>query len=340
MTSKQLVEDTLEFRHRGRNPREMWVLKWAKLNYPEQLSAISREFPNDIVSPPIICKQQSAVKKGEKFAIGTYTDEWGCTFQNVQAGIAGEMKRPQVVEEEWEDWENVHIPDENLTLDVDAVNDFCRRNSDKYLLSGCFPRPFERLQFIRGTENLYMDLMFPPDNMITFMKKMHEHYCNELEVWAKTEVDALQIMDDWGAQRNLLINPELWRKIFKPMYQDYADIARRHGKKLFMHSDGNILKIIPDLIEVGVDALNSQIFCMGAENLTPFKGKITFWGEIDRQNILPSPDPAVAARAVDEVYEALYCNGGCIAQCEFGPGARPETVREVFRRWNEVGKMV
>lgn len=338
MTSKQLVADTLEFQHSGRIPRQMWVLNWAKLNYPDRLKNIYRKFPDDIISPPIICREQSKIKRGDKFAIGTYTDEWGCTFSNVQAGIAGEMKQPQVVGEEWEDWEKVHIPDENLTLDVEAVNHFCRQNEDKYLLSGCFPRPFERLQFIRGTENLYMDLMFLPDSLALFMKKMHEHYCNELEVWAKTDVDALQIMDDWGAQRNLLINPSLWRELFKPMYKEYAEIAHRHGKKLFMHSDGNILKIIPDLIEIGVDALNSQIFCMGTGNLAPFKGKITFWGEIDRQNILPSNDIHKVRQAVDEVYETLYSNGGCIAQCEFGPGARPENVFEVFHRWNEISE--
>ena len=53
-----------------------------------------------------------------------------------------------------------------------------------------------------------------------------------------------------------------------------------------MHSDGNILKIYPQLIELGLDAINSQIFCMGVENLEPFAGKITFWGEMDRQHLL------------------------------------------------------
>ena len=56
-----------------------------------------------------------------------------------------------------------------------------------------------------------------------------------------------------------------------------------------MHSDGNITEIIPDLIEIGIDALNSQLFCMDIEELgKKFRGKITFWGEIDRQNILPN----------------------------------------------------
>lgn len=80
----------------------------------------------------------------------------------------------------------------------------------------------------------------------------------------------------------------LWRKMFKPLYQDYVDIAHRQGKYIFMHSDGYIMDIIPDLVEMGVDALNSQLFCMDIAELgRRFKSKMTFWGEIDRHYLLP-----------------------------------------------------
>ena len=70
----------------------------------------------------------------------------------------------------------------------------------------------------------------------------------------------LMFMDDWGAQNDLLISPVRWRKLFKPLYKDYIDIVHHHDKKAFMHSDGNILRVLPDLIELGLDAINSQIF--------------------------------------------------------------------------------
>ena len=49
--------------------------------------------------------------------------------------------------------------------------------------------------------------------------------------------------------------------------QDVFWIGHAHGKRVFMHSDGHITAIIGDLIELGLDALNSQIFCMGVEDL-------------------------------------------------------------------------
>lgn len=105
---------------------------------------------------------------------------------------------------------------------------------------------------------------------------------------------------------------------------------------MFMHSDGHILSILPKLADMGLDAINSQIFCMGLEALKPLKGRITFWGEIDRQHMLPDGSPEDIDGAVDAVYAALWQDGGCIAQCEFGIGARPDNVRRVFERWTEL----
>jgi hypothetical protein len=165
---------------------------------------------------------------------------------------------------------------------------------------------------------------------------MHRFYCELLEKWAKTDVDALNMMDDWGTQRDLLIHPDMWTEIFKPLYRDYINIAHRAGKKMFMHSDGHTLAIYPHLIELGLDAFNSQIFCMGIDNLLPFKGKITFWGEVDRQHLLPEGTTQDIHQAIAKVRDALWQDGGCIAQCEFGAGAKPENVRQVFASWNEL----
>jgi hypothetical protein len=121
------------------------------------------------------------------------------------------------------------------------------------------------------------------------------------------------------------------------MYKDYAEIAKSHGKYIFMHSDGYIIDIIPDLIEVGVHALNAQIFCMGIEELgRKFKGKITFWGEIDRQELLPFGSEQDIEKAVHEVWKNLYADGGVIAQCEFGLEAKPENVSAVFKTWDSI----
>ena len=335
MTSKERVKNTLEFKNTsGRVPRDLWTLPWAHFNHPDMIKKLNSDFVWDIGGVPVEFEKQP-IGRGDMYEEGECTDDWGCVFRNIQRGVIGEVKKPLVTDDDWQDAGNVHIPEEWLSFDVAKVNEYCK-NSDRFLLSANIARPFEQLQFIRGTVNLYMDLMDPPKAMLEFMEKMHDFYCRLCTKWAQTDVDGISFMDDWGSQSDLLINPALWDKYFAPMYRDYIDIAHKHGKKAFMHSDGHTLRIIPKLIDMGLDAMNAQIFCIGVENLKQYRGKITFWGEMDRQHLLPYGSIADIETAVDSVYENLWQDGGCIAQCEFGAGAKPENVYRLYEKWNEV----
>lgn len=333
MTPRDLVHATLDFTPGLRVPRQLWVLPGAAWEHPGLLSRLRREFPDDIAWTDGHCRER-APTSGDPYRRGVHVDAWGCTFVNVHDGIIGEVKEPLV--RDWDaDIHRVHVPREWLSIDRDAIDRDCGA-SDRFVLSGCCPRPFEQLQFIRGTPELLMDLADPPAGMLAFLATMHAFHCELLEAWAATDVDALTCMDDWGSQQALLISPRTWRRLFKPMYADYCRIAHRAGKRIFMHSDGNIAAIYPDLIEIGVDALNSQLFCIGLDTLQPYAGRITFWGEMDRQRILPHGTTAEVDTAVRQVHATLGQHGGCIAQLEFGPGARPENVLQAFRSWDEL----
>ena len=142
-------------------------------------------------------------------------------------------------------------------------------------------------------------------------------------------------MDDWGAQHQLLIPPRVWRELFKPLYKDYCDLAHAHGKFTFMHSDGCISEIYEDLAEVGVDAMNSQLFVMDMADLARrVKGRITFWGEMDRQHVLPFGTPDDVRAAVRRVRAALDDGtGGVIAQCEWGKDNPQANIEALFKAW-------
>ncbi len=330
-TGRELVWQSLRFENPERAPRQLWYLPWAEYHYPQALEQIQKRFPPDILAAPGF-HHESIPSQGCATSPGTYIDEFGCEFVNIQEGVIGEVKQPQI--QNWAaDADAIRFPMEHFSMDCDSINAWCAAHNE-FILAGCCPRPFEQMQFLRGTANFYTDLMEQPQAMMHFMRRLHDFYCRLLEQWAETDVDALTFMDDWGTQKSLLIAPDLWREIFKPLYCDYIDIAHSAGKAAFMHSDGYILDLFPDWTELGLDAINSQLFCMGVEHLAPYAGKITFWGEIDRQHILPEGNPAEVAAAVTSVYKKLWRQGGCIAQCEFGPGARPDTVEAVFAAWD------
>jgi uroporphyrinogen decarboxylase len=332
-TPREIVRRALEFASPPRAPRDLWVLPIAAENHPGALKELDRDFPTDFAAIQGHESEKPATR-GAPYVVGEYTDEWGCTFINIQHGVIGEVKDPLV--KDWAaDRGRVHFPREWLTIDRDQVNRDCA-GTDRFTFGNMCPRPFEQLQFIRGSENVYMDLADPPAEMLAFLKDMHAFYCQLFEAWARTDVDSVRFMDDWGSQRSLLIAPKLWREIFKPLYREYAQIAHARGKKIFMHSDGHIAAVYPDLVEIGIDAVNSQLFCMGVENLAPHAGKITFWGEMDRQHLLARGTREEVDRAVRSVHANLWRKGGCIAQCEFGAAARPENVRQVYESWASV----
>jgi hypothetical protein len=333
MTPRDLIKQTLTFSSPERIPRDLWTLPWASEHYPTELARIRARFPSDMAGAPGFLKRQPRTS-GDQYGIGEYVDEWGCTWLGRQRGVVGEVKKPLVAT--WEDLPKVRPPEEFLTIDVEQINAFCK-STDLFVNGGCCPRPFERMQFIRGSENLYFDLAEQPRELFALLERVHQFYMEELELWAKTDVDSVYFMDDWGAQRALLISPRQWRKIFKPLYKDYIDLAHRHGKFIFMHTDGYTRDILPDLVELGLDAVNTQIFTMDIEELgRSFAGKITFWGEIDRQHLLSFATTQEVDLAVRRVKESLYCHGGIIAQCEFSAGSKPENVYQVYQTWNEV----
>jgi len=219
------------------------------------------------------------------------------------------------------------------------VNRFCT-STDRFVLAGNLPRPWERYQFLRGTEVSLVDVMMPEEGMAECLKVIHDHYMREMEFWVTTDVDGVFFMDDWGSQTQLLIPPPVWRELFKPLYKDYCDIAHAHGKFAFMHSDGYIAEIYEDLVDAGINAQNSQLFVMDMADLAKrVKGKITFWGEMDRQHVLTSENPEVGRKGVRTVASHLHDKrGGVIAQYEFGPGTNPVTARAVFEEWRAVAE--
>ncbi len=331
MTSRELVTRSLEFARPARIPRQMWLLPWATRHHSDHVKRIQARFPDDVAGSGYFCREQ-VFGKGDPYEVGEYVDEWHCRFVNRQAGVIGEVKEPLVAS--WQDLDRVKEPIEALTVDTGKVAEFCR-GTDKFVMAPCCPRPFERLQFLRGTEKVMLDLAMDADELFVLLDRVHQFYLKEVELWASTDVDGIMFMDDWGSQQAMLISPTLWRERFKPLYRQYIDIIHGSRKKAFMHSDGWIVDIIPDLIELGLDALNAQVFCMGLEELgARFRGRITFWGEIDRQHLLPNAQPEEIAKAVRQFNQCLYDDGGIIGQLEFGPGANPDNVYAAFEAWD------
>jgi len=332
MTGRERVKAALTFAAPDRTPRDLWALPYIRMFRKNELVEVLQEFPLDIQNRELIpgWDDKGLYAYGQT---GHYTDDWGSVWYIGEPGIIGEVKEPVLAN--WSDLKTFKPPwDLVRKRDLSNVNQMCDE-SDQFMLSDVTARPFERLQFLRGTENLFIDIAYGTAEVRTLLEIVHDFYLEDIRAWCESYVDAIFFMDDWGTNNSLLINPKTWRELFKPLYKEYCELIHAAGKFAFFHSDGNIEAIFGDLVEVGIDAINSQLFCMDIEGLARrYKGKVTFCGEIDRQNVLPFGDSNAVCEAVMRVRRVLDDgSGGVIAHCEWGKDNSQENIRTVFKTW-------
>ena len=288
MTGRKLFNRTLSHQPVERLPRDLWSVPYMQMYRRDEWDRLISVYPPDTTGAEGLTYGRSPYAKGEPYKIGKYTDDFGSVWEVMENGIAGEVKDAPI--KTARDLDNYRLPWEMLdeaVYDEKASAEHYKK-TDLFVKAGGMVRPFERMQFLRGSERLFCDIAEENAIFLRLIEMLHEFNLRDIKMVSGLAADGVQFMDDWGTQLSLLISPAAWRRHFKPMYKEYCDIIHKSGKFVFFHSDGHTESIIDDFIEIGVDALNTQLFCMDIEALgKKYSGKITFWGELDRQNILP-----------------------------------------------------
>jgi uroporphyrinogen decarboxylase len=129
-------------------------------------------------------------------------------------------------------------------------------------------------------------------------------------------IDAVYFGDDIGTQNAPLFRPELYRRVIKPRHKRMVEAVKRYGKPVLYHSCGSIYRLLPDLIEVGIDALNPvQVSAaeMDTKRLKQEFGRdLTFWGGIDTHRVLPLGTPEEVREEVKRRIGDLAEGGGYV----------------------------
>lgn len=159
-------------------------------------------------------------------------------------------------------------------------------------------------------------------------------------------VDVVAEADDYGTQQSMLISPEMYRKLLKPLQAELFQIIRQRLPDgfIFFHSCGNVRPLIPDFIEIGVDILNPvHIKAAGMEPLAlkrDFGRDISFWGGgVDTQGVLPNGTPEEVRDDVKRNVSALAPGGGYVFNTVHNIQADvpPENIMAMLEALEEVG---
>lgn len=192
----------------------------------------------------------------------------------------------------------------------------------KVAVAGMECTVFEVAWYMRGMDNLFQDLA--EDNGIAdwLLDWLTVRSCNVVREFTRAGVDVIGLGDDIGMQTGMLLSTPLWRRQLKPRLAKVIAAIREAsgGRKVWVHyhSDGNIMEVIPELIEIGVDILNPvQPECMDVATLVARHGRqLAFSGMIGTQTTMPFGTPDDVRRRVREL-AALHRDHG--ARVMIGP---------------------
>ncbi len=170
---------------------------------------------------------------------------------------------------------------------------------------------FERAWSLRGFESTLLELALDPGYIGELMDRIVDIRLVVIERYLELGVDGGYFGDDYGAQVSTLFSPVTWRELVKPrLARLFAPFLER-GLPVMMHSDGDIGPIVPDLVEIGLTALNPvQPEVVDHQWLhAEFDRRLAFYGGVSTQTVLPYGTPAEVREAARTCVATLAPEG-------------------------------
>lgn len=272
------------------------------------------------------------------------TDEFGCRHKNMNYGT-GEYD--ECVSHSLAGYDSIEKIKKNYTWpdpdwwDYSSVKNQIK-GKEAYPIEGGYYEPFLTYKDLRGPERAFMDLVENPEIVHFCLDKLFDlSFAKIKRIYEQIPGKVLltYVAEDMGSQEDLMISPSHIREFLLPRMKKIVDFVHQQGAFVFHHNDGSIRRIIPDLIDTGIDVLNPiQWRCENMERhrlKADFGEQIVFHGAMDNQQTLPFGSKLDVKNEVLENLKTLGKGGGYIlAPCH---NIQPNTPLENILTMYETG---
>ncbi|NOZ21764.1 MAG: hypothetical protein GXP25_11850 [Planctomycetes bacterium] len=286
-------------------------------------------------------------KLDRHYQAGRWTDAWGIVWDNCEEGMAAIPVEAEAPLQDWTAFDSYTPPDPRQVddrgdpVDWEARAASCTRATENGgLATGGFIHGFMfmRLFYLRGFSNFMIDVATHDPRLDQLVKMVLDHNLALVDKWLECGIEMLSGGDDMGMQDALPISPADWRRYLKPCFAAIYGRCRERGVHVYLHSDGHIVEIIPDLVECGVTVINPQIRANTLEGLVNVaKGNVCINLDLDRQ-FFPFATPGEIKAHVRECRDALYSpDGGLMLNAECAPDVPLENIKAICEALEEVG---
>jgi uroporphyrinogen decarboxylase len=254
-----------------------------------------------------------AQERNESFTVlsdKVFKDMFGVVWNREQEGDFGVVKDYILTDSEFGGY-SFPVPDEKL------IREKCERlehQKDKFRMYIIGFSLFERAWTLRSMPELLIDFMVNKEFANELLDRIVEYNLAVVDIVSEYDIDCIFYGDDWGQQKGLIMGPQLWREFIKPRLKKMYDKAKENGMYVAQHSCGDISEVFPDLIELGLDIYNTfqpEIYDV-AKMKELYGDKITFFGGISTQRLLPSASPKEVKAEMKRLMKLLGQDGGYI----------------------------
>ncbi|HCG76676.1 MAG: hypothetical protein CO162_01090 [bacterium (Candidatus Ratteibacteria) CG_4_9_14_3_um_filter_41_21] len=275
-----------------------------------------------------------------------WEDEFGCIWRKLKLSTDKTMGQVKVHPlSDYRMLENFKFPDyQNPERYREAQKIISANRKEKFVLAGIPFSIIHRLQYLRGFEQGLTDPYLYPEQVGLLLDKLADIAIESIENFAKLGIDGIMSCDDWGLEDRPMINPEIFRKFFKPRYARVYQFAHQKGILAFLHSCGYIIDLLEDFIDAGLNVVQmDQQENMGMERLSKlFGGRLCFWCPVDIQKTMVKGTIADVENYAKALINNLgKFNGGFIAKWYPSPeaaGHSPEKIDAMAKTFVEYGK--
>lgn len=256
-------------------------------------------------------ESEYAYKRGETlrgFSPGysEYRDEWNCRWRTTDVDELG----ANCVEHPYgsvDEAVSADLPDPDASERLEPIRRAREQHPGSFLWAQNWLGPWETMRAMLGTEETLVALYTERAALVRFAERVFEHFRALTANICTLDVDMVGIGDDWGAERSLLIDPELWVSVFKPLYGKIFEEIRGAGKIALFHCCGCAEALYRHMIDIGVEVLHPlQPGPVDIERVgRNYRGRVSFWGGLDTRQLLEKGTPAQVRREVVRLIENL-----------------------------------
>lgn len=196
---------------------------------------------------------------------------------------------------------------------------------------------------ILGIENCWLNLGMHPDLMMAWFDRYADWLCGLMDSLAAAGVDIVTLSDDWGSNQTMLFSPKMWRKMIGPYAGRVVKHARERGLYVNLHSDGYIMQIMDDLVDIGYNSLHPLQESAGMDPQTiknSYGDRLVLYGSLDVVDGLLAYDGDELADYITQRFEIYAPGGGFIFNTGHfvQPDIPPRRLIEAYRLVNRLAQ--